>query len=84
MSTLLDEPPQCRSGSPAERLRTSMAAVRVSVRWFGVRRCLTPEQKSQAADTFGAEQDYLSATKKLIDTAHPSFKTRKRRRGNRT
>jgi len=29
---------------------------------------------AQAADTFGAEQQYLSAAKKLIDTRHPAFK----------
>ena len=51
-----------------------MAAVRVSIRWFGVRKSLSAQQKAQAADTFGAEEAYLSATKKLIDTQHPAFK----------
>jgi len=45
-----------------------MAAVRVAFCWFGVRKTLTPEQKAQAADTFGAEGQYLSADKKLLDT----------------
>ncbi len=45
-----------------------MAAVRVAFCWFGVRKTLTPEQKAQAADTFGAEGQYLSAGKKLLDT----------------
>jgi hypothetical protein len=35
---------------------------------------MTQEQKSQAADTFGAERAYLSAGKKLLDTSHPAFK----------
>ena len=51
-----------------------MAAVRVSFTWFGTRKSLTPEQKNQAADTFGAEGQFLSAGKKLLDTRHPAFK----------
>jgi hypothetical protein len=39
-----------------------------------VRKSLSQEQKSQAADTFGAEGDYVSAAKKLLDTGHPAFK----------
>jgi hypothetical protein len=58
----------------AQRLRTTMAAVRIAFVWFGVRKTLTPEQKSQAADTFGAAGEYVSAAKKLLDTSHPSFK----------
>jgi len=51
-----------------------MAAVRVSLSWFGTRKTLTAEQKSQAADTFGAEGAFLSAGKKLLDTKHEKFK----------
>ena len=43
-----------------------MAAVRLSFIWFGVRKTLSPEQKAQAADAFGAEGNYLSAGKKLL------------------
>jgi len=74
MSTVLDEPAAHSSTPPAQRLRTTMAAVRVSLQWLGVRKTLTAEQKSQAADTFGAVGDYLSVGKKLLDTRHPSFK----------
>jgi hypothetical protein len=74
MSTLLDEPLHGETVSPAERLQTTMAAVRVSLKWFGTRKTLTPAQKSEAADAFGAEGTFLSAGKKLIDTAHPAFK----------
>ncbi len=76
-TTLLDEPatrPATNSADPAQRLRTTMAAVRVAFTWFGTRKTLTPAQKSEAADTFGAEGDFLSAGKKLIDTRHPAFK----------
>jgi hypothetical protein len=51
-----------------------MAAVRVAFTWFGVRKTLTAEQKAQAADTFGAEGQFLSAGKKLLDTCHPAYK----------
>jgi hypothetical protein len=69
------EPPTVRAAAtPAQRLRTSTAAVRVSLRWLGVRKTLTPEQKSQAAESFGAEGDYLSARKKLLDTGHAAYK----------
>ncbi|WP_425619159.1 hypothetical protein NA78x_002894 [Anatilimnocola sp. NA78] len=58
----------------ANRLRHAMAAARVAFTWFGSRKSLTAEQKSQAADTFDAERDFLSARKKLIDTTHPAMK----------
>ena len=73
-TTLLEQPVVRPSTSPSQRLRTTMAAVRVSLSWFGVRKTLTAEQKTQAADTFGAEGAFLSAGKKLLDTTHPAFK----------
>ena len=66
--------PAAPANAPARRLRLSTAGVRLSVTSLGVRKALTPQQKSQAADTFGAEGRYVSAAKKLIDTAHPAFK----------
>lgn len=74
MSTLLDNPPQNSTPAAAHRLRATMAAVRVSLSWLGVRKTLTPEQKAQAAESFGAQGQYLSAGKKLLDTSHPAFK----------
>lgn len=56
------------------RLRDASAAVRLSFTWMGVRRTLTPQQKAVAADSFGAEGEFLSAGKKLLDTKHPKFK----------
>ena len=70
MSTLLDDPNTQTTDQPAERLRMTMAAIRVSLSWLGVRKTLTPEQRSQAADTFGAEGNFLSAGKKLLDNRH--------------
>ena len=69
MSTVLD-----RATTPADRLRTSMAAVRVSISWFGTRKSLTVEQKKEAAEPFNAEAKFLSAGKKLLDISHPAFK----------
>jgi len=49
-----------------------MAAVRVSMSWFGTRKSLTAEQKAEAAEAFNAEARFLSAGKKLLDTTHPA------------
>ncbi|MEN6498639.1 MAG: hypothetical protein ABFD16_30410 [Thermoguttaceae bacterium] len=73
-SSLLDETVGPPSHAAAQRLRTMMAAMRLSFTWFGTRKTLTQEQKSQAADTFGAEGDFLIAGKKLVDTKHPAFR----------
>ena len=74
MSSLLEENHVRESVPAAARLCATMAAVRVAFTWFGVRKTLTAEQKAQAADTFGAEGEFLSAGKKLLDTRHPAFK----------
>ena len=75
MPTLLEPPSaELSSSQAADTLRASMAAVRLSFTWLGVRRTLNQEQRSQAADTFGAEEDYVSAAKKLLDTSHPAFR----------
>jgi hypothetical protein len=82
MSTLLDnlevhpaEPwNRPATTSPAERLRTTMAACRVQFTWWGIQRALTPEQKAQAAQAFDAEGQFLSAGKRLLDTKHTAFR----------
>lgn len=75
MTTLLDGPGTGNGTDVAHRMRTTMTAARLSFTWFGTRKSLTREQKEQAADSFGAEGDFLSAGKKLIDTQHPKFKS---------
>jgi hypothetical protein len=74
--SLLDEPMtnSSQQTTASERLRGTMAAARLSFTWLGTRKTLTVEQKNQAADSFGAEGKFLSAGKKLLDTAHPAFK----------
>jgi len=51
-----------------------MAAVRLATTWFGIRRSLSPEQRAEAAERFGAEGEFVSAGKKLLDTRHPAFR----------
>src|SRR3954470_22634496 len=41
---------------------------------MGTQRTLSPDQKARAAETFGAEGQYLSAGKRLFDTRHPAFR----------
>jgi hypothetical protein len=74
--SLLDEPAtdSSQQTTACERLRGTMAAARLSFTWLGTQKSLTVEQKNQAADSFGAEGKFLSAGKKLLDTAHPAFK----------
>jgi hypothetical protein len=74
MPTLYRDLPVETSPSPAERLRTTMAAVRLTFTWFGVRKTLSPVQKAEAAATFDAAGNFLSAGKKLLDTSHPAYK----------
>jgi hypothetical protein len=65
MPTLLDDPPAVRADhGAANRLRTTMAATKLSFTWFGVRKTLSEAQKAQAADQFDAEAKFLSAAKK--------------------
>src|SRR6187399_1813306 len=60
--------------SAAERLKAGFAAARVSFTWLGVRKSLSADQRQQAADNFGAEGQFLSAGKKLLDTRHAKYK----------
>jgi hypothetical protein len=76
MTTVLESPityntTPTRSG---QRMQQRMAAARLSFTWLGVRKTLTAEQKAQAAETFGAQDSFLSAGKKLLDTSHPAFR----------
>jgi len=47
--------------------------VRVNFTWFGTRKTLSAEQKALAAEQFGAEGQYLTAAKKLLDNKHEAF-----------
>ena len=47
--------------SAANRLRTTMAAVKLSFTWLGVRKTLAPEQRTTAAQAFHADRELLSS-----------------------
>ena len=47
--------------SAAQRLRTTMAAVKLAFKWLGVRKTLAPEQRTTAARAFHADRELLSA-----------------------
>ena len=47
--------------SAAQRLRTTMAAVRLAFTWLGVRKTLAPEQRTTAARAFHADRELLTA-----------------------
>ena len=74
MPSLLEEPHTLHTETSARRLRTMMAAMRLSFTWFGTRKTLSTEQKARAAETFGAEGEYLSAGKKLLNVRHPKVR----------
>ncbi len=50
-----------QEGSAANRLRTTMAAVKLAFTWLGVRKTLAPEQRTTAARAFHADRELLSA-----------------------
>ena len=58
----------------ANRLRTTMAAVRLAFTWLGVRRTLAPEQRTTAARAFHADRELLSALKLILDTKNPAYR----------
>ena len=80
MSTVLEPEVQNRSNATgalnesASRLRDDFAACRVKFRWFGTTKTLSTAQKSQAAETFGAQGKAISAAKRLIDTKNDRYR----------
>jgi len=60
--------------SSANRLRATMAAVKLSFTWLGVRKTLAPEQRTTAARAFHADRELLSASKTILDLKHPAYR----------
>jgi hypothetical protein len=60
--------------SAANRLRTTMAAVRLAFTWQGVRKTLAPEQRTTAARAIHADRELLSASKLILDTKNPAYR----------
>ena len=79
MSTVLESPTQERESlqrnTVGEQLQSATTAIRLHVRWPGVRKTLSQGQRRLAAGAFSADVDVLSAGKKLFDTTHPVFRT---------
>jgi hypothetical protein len=59
--------------SAAQRLRTTMAAVKLSFTWLGVRKTLAPDQRTTAARAFHADRELLTASKLILDTKNPAY-----------
>lgn len=72
--TTLVDPIQRTNAAASQRLRGETTAARISFQWLGTRKTLSSDQKARAADTFGAEHESLSASKRLLDASHPAFK----------
>jgi len=58
----------------AQRLRTTMAAVKLAFTWLGVRKTLAPDQRTTAARAFHADRELLSASKLILDTKSPAYR----------
>jgi hypothetical protein len=56
------------SPNAAQRLRTTMAAVRLAFTWLGVRKTLAPEQRTTAARVSHADRQLLRAEAKSTES----------------
>jgi hypothetical protein len=61
--------------STANELRQTMGAVKLSFSWLGTQRKLSDVQTKQAADTFHAATDLVTASKRLFDTKNATYRT---------
>jgi len=69
-----EQPTTAQATTVAERLQAETTAVRLRIRWPGVRKTLSQDQTRLAAGTFDADIKSVSASKKLLDTSHPAFR----------
>lgn len=58
----------------ARRVEADFSACRVKFRWFGTTKTLSSDQRTRAAQSFGAEGKAISAAKRLIDTRHDRYR----------
>ena len=70
----IQQPITQTSPNAATRLRTTMAAVKLSFTWMGVKKTLAPEQRTTAARAFQADRELLSASKFILDTKNPAYR----------
>jgi hypothetical protein len=74
MSTLSVPDIPIESEGPAQRLRRSAAAVRVSLHWWGTHRRLTSQQKEEVSAGYAADARFLTAGKRIIDVRHEAYR----------
>jgi hypothetical protein len=74
MSTVTVQDIRLDQESPAQRLRRTAAAVRVTLHWWGVHRALTPQQRQEIGSVTAADARFLTAGKKLVDVRHEAFR----------
>jgi hypothetical protein len=74
MSTLTVSDVPMSAETPAQRLRRTAAAVRVSLHWWGTHRTLTSQQKEEVSAGYAADSRFLTAGKKLVNTRHEAFR----------
>ncbi len=72
--TSTNNPTHQTERNAANRLRTTMAAVKLGFTWLGVRRTLAPEQRATAANVFQADRQLLSASKLILDTKNRAYR----------
>lgn len=60
--------------SPAEKLRTTAAAVRIHFNWFGVRRAVEDSSKDTMAESVSADKALVSASKKILNNKSPAWR----------
>ncbi len=73
-TTTTNNPTLQTERSATNRLRTTMAAVKLAFTWLGVRKTLAPEQRTTAARAFHADRELLSASKLILDTRNPTYR----------
>jgi hypothetical protein len=81
MSTVLESSVVGETSQAVRVLRDDFGAIRLGFTWWGIKKSLTDGQKDRAAESFGAEGDYISAGKKLIDNKNPQWKALVAKRG---
>jgi hypothetical protein len=74
MSTLTVPDIPLDATTPAQRLRRTAAAVRVMMKWLGVHKALTSQQREEVSAGYAADSRFLTAGKKIIDVRHEAFR----------
>ena len=74
LSATIQQEPNYTSTNPATQMRKDFAACRLKFNWLGTTKSLSNNQKTQAAESFGADGSAISAGKRLLDTKHDAYK----------